>query len=205
MSTDRYVSPLSERYASKEMQYIFSPDMKFRTWRRLWIALAETEKELGLNITQEQIDELKAHKDDINYEDAKRREKEVRHDVMSHVKAYGLQCDKAKGIIHLGATSAYVGDNTDVIQMNEALKLIRVKLVNLINNLKELKSKISTNKSNAPTVVGGGSTVANIEKIGIDFKNIEDKMELLLQNTISLLNIKSSYVSSDNNAAKTIK
>ena len=112
MSTDRYTSPLSERYASKEMQYIFSQDMKFRTWRRLWIALAETEKELGLNITQEQIDELKAHADDINYDVAKAREKEVRHDVMSHVYAYGVQCPKAKGIIHLGATSCYVGDNT---------------------------------------------------------------------------------------------
>ena len=108
MSTDRYVSPLSERYASKEMQYIFSPDMKFRTWRRLWIALAETEKELGLPITQEQIDELKAHKDDINYDVAKERERQVRHDVMSHVYAYGVQCPKAKGIIHLGATSCYV-------------------------------------------------------------------------------------------------
>ena len=115
MSTDRYVSPLSERYASKEMQYIFSPDMKFRTWRRLWIALAETEKELGLPITQEQIDELKAHKDDINYDVAKERERQVRHDVMSHVYAYGVQCPKAKGIIHLGATSCYVGDNTDII------------------------------------------------------------------------------------------
>ena len=115
MSTDRYVSPLSERYASKEMQYIFSPDMKFRTWRRLWIALAETEKELGLNITQEQIDELKAHKDDINYDVAKERERQVRHDVMSHVYAYGVQCPKAKGIIHLGATSCYVGDNTDIM------------------------------------------------------------------------------------------
>ena len=120
MSTDRYVSPLSERYASKEMQYIFSPDMKFRTWRRLWIALAETEKELGLNITQEQIDELKAHADDINYDVAKAREKEVRHDVMSHVYAYGVQCPKAKGIIHLGATSCYVGDNTDSIIMTES-------------------------------------------------------------------------------------
>ena len=108
MSTDRYTSPLSERYASKEMQYIFSPEMKFRTWRRLWIALAETEKELGLDITQEQIDELKAHKDDINFEVAKEREKLVRHDVMSHVYAYGVQCPKAKGIIHLGATSCYV-------------------------------------------------------------------------------------------------
>ena len=135
MSTDRYQSPLSERYASKEMQYIFSPDMKFRTWRKLWIALAETEKELGLNITQEQIDELKAHADDINYDVAKAREKEVRHDVMSHVYAYGVQCPKAKGIIHLGATSCYVGDNTDIIVMTEALKLVKKKLVNVIAEL----------------------------------------------------------------------
>jgi len=135
MSTDRYTSPLSERYASKEMQYIFSSDMKFRTWRRLWIALAETEKELGLNITQEQIDELRAHQDDINYDVAKAREKEVRHDVMSHVYAYGVQCPKAKGIIHLGATSCYVGDNTDIIVMAEALKLVKKKLVNVIAGL----------------------------------------------------------------------
>ena len=125
MSNDRYVSPLSERYASREMQYIFSPDKKFRTWRKLWIALAETEKELGLNITDEQIEELKAHAEDINYDVAKEREKVVRHDVMSHVYAYGVQCPKAKGIIHLGATSCYVGDNTDIIVMSEALKLVR--------------------------------------------------------------------------------
>ena len=135
MSTDRYVSPLSERYASREMQYIFSPDMKFRTWRKLWIALAETEKELGLNITQEQIDELQANADNINYDVAKEREKQVRHDVMSHVYAYGVQCPKAKGIIHLGATSCYVGDNTDIIVMTEALKLVRKKLVNVIAEL----------------------------------------------------------------------
>ena len=137
MSTDRYNSPLSERYASKEMQFIFSPDKKFRTWRRLWIALAETEKELGLPITQEQIDELKAHADDINYDVAKEREKEVRHDVMSHVYAYGVQCPKAKGIIHLGATSCYVGDNTDIIVMTEALRLVRRKLLNAIAKLAE--------------------------------------------------------------------
>ena len=123
MSTDRYVSPLSERYASKEMQYIFSPDMKFRTWRRLWIALAETEKELGLNITQEQIDELKAHKDDINYDVAKERERQVRHDVMSHVYAlWRSSARRPKGIIHLGATSCYVGDNTDIIVMARSFK-----------------------------------------------------------------------------------
>lgn len=135
MSTDRYVSPLSERYASKEMQYIFSPDKKFRTWRRLWIALAETEKELGLDITDEQIKELKAHADNINYQVAREREKEVRHDVMAHVYAYGTQCPKARGIIHLGATSCYVGDNTDMIVMADALKLVRVKLLNVIADL----------------------------------------------------------------------
>lgn len=133
MSTDRYTSPLSERYASKEMQYIFSQDMKFKTWRRLWIALAETEMELGLSengkpvISREQIDELKAHAEDINYEVAREREKLVRHDVMSHVYAYGQQCPKAAGIIHLGATSCYVGDNTDIIVMNEAMKLVHKK------------------------------------------------------------------------------
>ncbi len=135
MNTDRYISPLSERYASPEMQYIFSQDMKFRTWRRLWIALAETEMELGLPITREQIDELKAHVDDINYDEAREREKQVRHDVMSHVYAYGLQCPKAKGIIHLGATSCYVGDNTDIIVMRDALLLVRKKLVNVIERL----------------------------------------------------------------------
>ncbi len=135
MSNDKYMSPLSERYASKEMQYIFSPDMKFKTWRRLWVALAETEKELGLNITQEQIDELKAFQENINYEVAKEREAVVRHDVMSHVYAYGEQCPKAKGIIHLGATSCYVGDNTDIIIMTEALKLVKKKLVNVMAEL----------------------------------------------------------------------
>ena len=135
MNYDGYTSPLSQRYASKEMQYLFSQNKKFRTWRKLWIALAETEKELGLNITQEQIDELKAHQDDINYEDAEAREKLVRHDVMSHVYAYGLQCPKAKGIIHLGATSCYVGDNTDLIIMRDALSLVRRKVVNVIARL----------------------------------------------------------------------
>ena len=129
MATDRYTSPLSERYASKEMQYIFSQDKKFTTWRKLWIALAESEKELGLNITDEQIAELKEHQNDINYDVAKAREKEVRHDVMSHVYAYGVQCPKAKGIIHLGATSCYVGDNTDMIIMREGLQLVKKKLV----------------------------------------------------------------------------
>ncbi len=167
MSTDRYVSPLSERYASKEMQYIFSPDMKFRTWRKLWIALAETEKELGLDITDEQIAELKAHQDDINYDVAKAREKEVRHDVMSHVYAYGVQCPKAKGIIHLGATSCYVGDNTDIIVMTEALKLVKKKLVNVIAELakfadqyKDMPTLAFTHFQPAqPTTVGKRATL----------------------------------------------
>lgn len=167
MSTDRYQSPLSERYASKEMQYIFSPDKKFRTWRRLWIALAETEKELGLNITQEQIDELKAHAEDINYDVAKAREKEVRHDVMSHVYAYGVQCPKAKGIIHLGATSCYVGDNTDIIVMTEALKLVKTKLVNVIAELADFAEKYKEQPTLAfthfqpaqPTTVGKRATL----------------------------------------------
>ena len=148
MSNDRYTSPLSERYASKEMQYIFSPDKKFRTWRKLWIALAETEKELGLDITDEQIEELKAHADDINYDVAKEREKVVRHDVMSHVYAYGKQCPKAKGIIHLGATSCYVGDNTDIILMSEALEIVRMKLINVIAEL----AKFADEHKNLPTL-----------------------------------------------------
>lgn len=147
MGTDRYISPLSERYASKEMQYIFSQDKKFTTWRKLWIALAETEMELGLSqdgkpvITQEQIDELKANVDNINYDVARAREKEVRHDVMSHVYAYGQQCPKAAGIIHLGATSCYVGDNTDIIIMRDALNLVRSKLINVINELSKFADK----------------------------------------------------------------
>ncbi|MEG1846241.1 MAG: adenylosuccinate lyase [Oscillospiraceae bacterium] len=134
---DVYESPLNSRYSSKEMKYIFSPDFKFRTWRKLWIALAQSEKELGLNITDEQINELKANADNINYEVAEAREKIVRHDVMSHVFAYGEQCPKAKGIIHLGATSCYVGDNTDIIIMNEGLNLVLKKLVNLIDKLED--------------------------------------------------------------------
>ena len=180
MSTDRYVSPLSERYASKEMQYIFSPDMKFRTWRRLWIALAETEKELGLNITQEQIDELKAHADDINYDVAKERERQVRHDVMSHVYAYGVQCPKAKVIIHLGATSCYVGDNTDIIVMAEALKLVRKKLVNVIAELSKFADKYKDQPTLAfthfqpaqPTTVGKRATLWTQEFL-MDLEDLE--------------------------------
>lgn len=177
---DRYESPLSERYASKEMQYIFSKDMKFRTWRKLWIALAETEHELGLNITQEQIDELKAHQDDINYEVAREREALVRHDVMSHVYAYGVQCPKAKGIIHLGATSCYVGDNTDIIVMREALLLVRRKLLNVINELakfaeeyKALPTLAFTHFQPAqPTTVGKRATLW-LQELMLDFEDLE--------------------------------
>ncbi len=180
MSHDRYVSPLSERYASREMQYIFSPDMKFRTWRRLWIALAETEKELGLPITDEQIEELKSHVDDINYEVAKEREKLVRHDVMSHVYAYGQQCPKAKGIIHLGATSCYVGDNTDIIIMSEALKLVRKKIVNVIAELadfaeqyKDLPTLAFTHFQPAqPTTVGKRATLW-LQEFMMDLEDLE--------------------------------
>ena len=180
MSTDRYVSPLSERYASKEMQYIFSPDMKFRTWRKLWIALAETERELGLNITQEQIDEMKAHADDINYEVAKERERQVRHDVMSHVYAFGVQCPKAKGIIHLGATSCYVGDNTDIIVMTEALKLVQKKLVNVIAELSKFADQYKAQPTLAfthfqpaqPTTVGKRATLWTQEFL-MDLQDLE--------------------------------
>ena len=141
---DKYISPFSTRYASDEMQYIFSDDNKFRTWRRLWIALAKAEQKQGLAITDEQIAELEAHKDDINYEDAIAREKLVRHDVMSHVYAYGLQCPKAKGIIHLGATSCYVGDNTDVIIMREGLQLVRKKVIGVLANLAKFADEYKT-------------------------------------------------------------
>ena len=190
MSTDRYTSPLSERYASKEMQYIFSPDMKFRTWRKLWIALAEVEHELGLKqITQEMIDELKEHADDINYDVAKAREKEVRHDVMSHVYAYGVQCPKAKGIIHLGATSCYVGDNTDVIVMTEALKLVKKKLVNVIDELARFADKYKAQPTLAfthfqpaqPTTVGKRATLW-LQEFCMDLEDLNyvlDNMKLL--------------------------
>ena len=178
---DRYTSPLSERYASKEMQYILSQDKKFRTWRRLWIALAESEYELGLDsITQEQIDELKEHKDDINYDVAREREKLVRHDVMSHVYAYGVQCPKAKGIIHLGATSCYVGDNTDIIIMSEALQLVKKKLVNVLAELakfadqyKDLPTLAFTHFQPAqPTTVGKRATLWMME-LKLDLDDLE--------------------------------
>ena len=177
---DRYVSPLSERYASKEMQYIFSPEKKFRTWRKLWIALAETERELGLPITEEQIEELKSHQDDINFEVAKERERLVRHDVMSHVYAYGVQCPKAKGIIHLGATSCYVGDNTDIILMPEALKLVRRKLLNVMAELakfadtyKDLPTLAFTHFQPAqPTTVGKRATLW-LQELCLDLEDLD--------------------------------
>ncbi len=180
MGTDTYTSPLSERYASREMQYLFSQDMKFRTWRKLWIALAETERELGLPIDQEQIDEMKAHADDINYDVAKEREKQVRHDVMAHVYAYGVQCPKARGIIHLGATSCYVGDNTDLIIMREALKLVKKKLVNVIAELsrfadqyKDLATLAFTHFQPAqPTTVGKRATLWTQEFL-MDLEDLE--------------------------------
>ena len=186
---DKYQSPLSERYASKEMQYIFSPEMKFKTWRKLWIALAETEKELGLNITDEQIAELKANADNINFDVAKAREKEVRHDVMSHVYAYGVQCPNAKGIIHLGATSCYVGDNTDVIIMTEALKLVRKKLINVIAELAKFADTYKAQPTLAfthfqpaqPTTVGKRATLWLME-LKMDLDDIDyliDGMMLL--------------------------
>ena len=177
---DRYVSPLSERYASREMQYIFSPDKKFRTWRKLWIALAETEQELGLPITDEQIEELKAHADDINYEVAKERERLVRHDVMSHVYAYGVQCPNAKGIIHLGATSCYVGDNTDIIIMTEALRLVRKKLLNVMAELAKFAEKYKDQPTLAfthfqpaqPTTVGKRATLW-LQDLLLDLEDLE--------------------------------
>lgn len=189
MSTDRYDSPLSGRYASKEMQYIFSQDKKFTTWRRLWIALAEAERELGLNISEEQIAELKEHVNDINYDVAIAREKEVRHDVMSHVYAYGMQCPKAKGIIHLGATSCYVGDNTDIIIMTEGLKLVKKKLLNVMSKLADFADKYKALPTLAfthfqpaqPTTVGKRATLWLME-LTLDYNDIcylIDSMKLL--------------------------
>lgn len=186
---DIYESPLNSRYSSKEMKYIFSPDFKFKTWRKLWIALAESEKELGLDISDEQIAELKAHAEDINYEVAEAEEKRVRHDVMSHVHAYGEQCPKAKGIIHWGATSCYVGDNTDVIIMTEALKLVRKKLVNLINELSKFAMKYKDMPCLAfthfqaaqPTTVGKRASLW-LNDLVLDFAQLEfqlSQMKLL--------------------------
>lgn len=180
MNTDRYQSPLSERYASEEMQYIFSQDKKFKTWRRLWIALAEAEHELGLPVTEEQIQELKEHQDEINYDVAKEREALVRHDVMAHVYAYGTQCPKAKGIIHLGATSCYVGDNTDIIVMTEALKLVKKKLVNVLNELAKFADSYKAQPTLAfthfqpaqPTTVGKRASLWMMELL-LDLQDLD--------------------------------
>ncbi|MGL5353832.1 MAG: adenylosuccinate lyase, partial [Clostridium sp.] len=189
---DLYNSPLNSRYASKEMSYIFSDNMKFTTWRKLWVALAEGEKELGLNITQAQIEELKASIDNINYEEAIKKEKEVRHDVMSHVHAYGLQCPTAKGIIHLGATSCYVGDNTDVIVMREALLLTKKKMVNVLHHL----SKFAMTYKDMPTLGFTHFQPAQLTTVGkratlwmqdlvLDIENID-----FLLSTLKLLGVK---------------
>ena len=190
--TSRYISPLSERYAGKEMQFIFSEDKKFSTWRRLWVALAEVEKELGLDISDEQISEMKEHIEDINYEVAREREKEVRHDVMSHVYAFGKQCPKAAGIIHLGATSCYVGDNTDIIIMNEALTLVKKKLVNVIERLSKFADQYKalptlgfTHFQPAqPTTVGKRATLW-LQEFLMDLEDLE-----YVQSTLRLLGSK---------------
>ncbi|WP_456096292.1 lyase family protein, partial [Peptostreptococcus sp.] len=179
-----YESPLTSRYASKEMQVLFSPDKKFKTWRRLWVALAEAEMELGLDISQDQVDELKSYKDDINYDVAQAREREVRHDVMSHVYAYGVQCPKAAGIIHLGATSCYVGDNTDLIIDYEALDLIRKRLIKLISILAEFADKYKdlptlgfTHFQPAqPTTVGKRACLW-IQDFILDLESLEDFLQ----------------------------
>lgn len=184
-----YENPLITRYASKEMSYVFSDDNKFSTWRKLWVALAQTEKELGLNITNEQIDELKSHIYDINYETAIEREKLTRHDVMSHVYAYGVQCPDAKGIIHLGATSCYVGDNTDVIIMKQGLNLIREKLIQTISNLREFALKYKalptlgfTHLQPAQLVTVGKRACLWLQELLMDLENLDfhiDKLKLL--------------------------
>lgn len=218
MSTDRYQSPLSERYAGREMQYIFSPDMKFKTWRRLWIALAEVEMELGLSqngrpvITKEQIEELKAHADDINYDVARAREKEVRHDVMSHVYAYGQQCPKAAGIIHLGATSCYVGDNTDIIIMAEALKLVRKKLVNVIAELASFAETYKNQPTLAfthfqpaqPTTVGKRATLW-MQEFVLDLEDLSYVLEgLKLLGSKGTTGTQASFLELFNNDQETI-
>jgi adenylosuccinate lyase len=192
VNENKYQSPLSGRYASPEMQYLFSSEKKFTTWRRLWVALAETEKELGLDITDEQIEELRSHINDVNYEDAKAREKVVRHDVMSHVYAYGLQCPKAKGIIHLGATSCYVGDNTDIIIMRDALDLVRKKLLNVIAKLADFADKYKDMPCLAyahyqpaqPTTVGKRATLWMNEFV-IDLEDLD-----YVRNSLKLLGSK---------------
>ncbi len=177
---DTYISPLNNRYASTEMLEIFSPQYKFRTWRKLWVALAEAEQALGLPITDEQIAELKANQDNINFEDAEEQEAKVRHDVMAHVYAYGLQCPKAKGIIHLGATSAYVGDNTDLIQMREGLRLIRKRLLCVMDKLakfswdyREMPTLGFTHFQPAQLVTVGKRASLWLQDLYLDYQNLE--------------------------------
>ena len=177
---DLYSTPLNSRYASKEMSYIFSEDMKFSTWRKLWVALAEAEKELGLDITDEQINELKDNIYNINYDDAIKKEKEVRHDVMSHVYAYGLQCPKAKGIIHLGATSCYVGDNTDIILMKEALEIVKEKIIAVLSHLSKFALKYKdmptlgfTHFQPAQLTTVGKRATLYMQDLVMDLENIE--------------------------------
>ena len=186
MPHDSYISPFSTRYASKEMQFVFSEDNKFRTWRRLWIALARAEQKQGLEITDEQIAELEAHKDDINYEDAQRRERECRHDVMSHVYAYGLQCPKAAGIIHLGATSCYVGDNTDVILMREGLQIVRRKLLNVMALLAKFADKYKglpclayTHLQPAQLTTVGKRATLWLNELYMDYLEVEHRLDSL--------------------------
>ena len=186
MPHDHYISPFSTRYASKEMQFVFSEDNKFRTWRKLWIALAKAEQKQGLDITDEQIAELEAHKDDINYEDAQRRERECRHDVMSHVYAYGLQCPKAAGIIHLGATSCYVGDNTDVILMREGLEIVQRKLLNVMNLLAKFAEKYKampclayTHLQPAQLMTVGKRATLWLNELYMDYLEVEHRMASL--------------------------
>lgn len=186
MPHDHYISPFSTRYASKEMQFVFSEDNKFRTWRKLWIALARAEQKQGLDITDEQIAELEAHKDDINYEDAQRRERECRHDVMSHVYAYGLQCPKAAGIIHLGATSCYVGDNTDVILMREGLEIMQRKLLNVMNLLAKFAEKYKampclayTHLQPAQLTTVGKRATLWLNELYMDYLEVEHRMASL--------------------------
>ena len=186
MATDSYVSPFSTRYASKEMQFLFSEDHKFRTWRRLWIALARAEQAEGLDITDEQIAQLEAHKDDINYDVARAREREVRHDVMSHVYAYGLQCPDAAGIIHLGATSCYVGDNTDVLIMKEALELVRSKLLTVISLLADFADRYKalpclayTHLQPAQLTTVGKRATLWLNEIYMDYEEVEHRIQSL--------------------------
>ena len=186
MAHDRYISPFQTRYASDEMQYLFSEDNKFKTWRRLWIALARAEQHQGLPITDEQIAELEAHKDDINYEVAQAREKEVRHDVMSHVYAYGVQCPKAKGIIHLGATSCYVGDNTDIIIMRQGLTVVRRKLLNVIALLADFAEKYRkmpalayTHLQPAQLTTVGKRATLWINELMMDLEEVERRIDAL--------------------------